>query len=385
MTPFGHTNNHSQNLTISHWNANGLENKLPELKLYMCKYKIDVMCINETKFNDKVKFNVPGYNCHRQDRRNNARAGGVLILIKNNIACSVKNIVSDNVEAIGVQLECKLTIVATYLRPQNKFDGRDFDEILHLDQKVIIVGDLNSKHPSWNSGNRANSNGNLLFKYLLDKQCILLAPDQFTHHPYNANLKSSIIDIAIIKNVVNCRELEVIDELDSDHLPILLKLKSNSANMRQKSQFHDYNKADWKSIRKDIECSIDLTTKIHTVQELDSTVKTITTIIQTAIDKHIPKISTEYYGRKNNPEIGELIKERNKLKRIYQRTGDPEFNLAKNRLTNIIKIKLKADDNKNWEEKLIKLKPKDNSLWKFAKFLTKNEIQPYHIYMDQTA
>ena len=68
-----------------------------------------------------------------------------------------------------------------------------------------------------------------------------------------------------------------------------------------------------------------------------------------------------------------MIKIRNKLRRICQRTNKQEYKNIKNKLSNLIKRKIAIFSNENWNRKLDELEVKDNSLWKMAKCLTKRK------------
>lgn len=73
-------------LIMLNWNANGLINKVNELKYFLQDKKIDFACITETHLNSSVKFTIPDYKVIRTDRQNN-NGGGVMILIKSTISC----------------------------------------------------------------------------------------------------------------------------------------------------------------------------------------------------------------------------------------------------------------------------------------------------------
>lgn len=80
-------------------------------------------------------------------------------------------------------------------------------------------------------------------------------------------------------------------------------------------------------------------------------------------------------------EIRSLIKDRNKLRKMYQRNGDFYVKNEKNRISDLIRKKIKLLRNENLENKLSKLRPDDNTLWRFTKCLTKGQdydIPPLH-------
>ena len=79
--------------------------------------------------------------------RNN-RSGGVALLVNRKI--KLTNIIMPklcNIEAVGIEIindDCKVIIVQVYI-PQNKISKNDMDKLFKLGNKVIIMGDLNSR------------------------------------------------------------------------------------------------------------------------------------------------------------------------------------------------------------------------------------------------
>ena len=171
-----------RNLKIAHWNADGIKNQITEVKQFLVHYKIDILLISETNLSTGNTIQIPGYNLFTKKRGPNAKGGGVLIAAKNNINCSQVNLDTKSIEAIGIKLNQDLTIIAGYLRPQNKLDTKELDSIFNCSSSVILMGDLNCKHRTWNCY-RANQNGTTLYKYLQNTPYTLLAPDGFTHYP----------------------------------------------------------------------------------------------------------------------------------------------------------------------------------------------------------
>lgn len=68
-------------------------------------------------------------------------------------------------EAHAIKIPGNILIVACYKPPQNNIDTNELTSIFKLNNKVLIVGELNSKHTSWHC-KRANASRILLFKYL---------------------------------------------------------------------------------------------------------------------------------------------------------------------------------------------------------------------------
>ena len=69
------------------WNAEGAFNKKLALTRKLHDLKIDIACIQETHLNQNNRFSIRGYQCFRLGREVRHK-GGVLTLIKNNIAAA---------------------------------------------------------------------------------------------------------------------------------------------------------------------------------------------------------------------------------------------------------------------------------------------------------
>ena len=75
-------------LSIVHWNAGGLGNKIHEVPTFLQKYNVDILTVGETWYNKSSKCKIPGYKCYRRDREVSKKAaGGVAIYVKNNLPC----------------------------------------------------------------------------------------------------------------------------------------------------------------------------------------------------------------------------------------------------------------------------------------------------------
>ena len=67
-----------------------------------------------------------------------------------------------------------------------------------------------------------------------------------------------MIDVEIIKNIKNCSNIEAINELFSDHIPIKLTIKNSEIQLNETNSFLNGNKADWKKIPTFVSEKIDL-------------------------------------------------------------------------------------------------------------------------------
>lgn len=83
----------------------------------------------------------------------------------------------------------------------------------------MIIGDLNSKHTTWNC-KTTNQNGRKLHKYLSNTSAIISSPDSPTYYPYDQNRNPDILDVILLKSIPLSIHQEPLFELDSDHLPV---------------------------------------------------------------------------------------------------------------------------------------------------------------------
>jgi exonuclease III len=108
------------NIKIATCNANGITNKIDELKTFLTTEKIDIMIIKETKLttNDKLYFN--NYKTYRHDRPTN----------------------TNSIETITIELTNRVAVTAAYNRPENKFTKTDLKKIFERNRKLIVGGDF---------------------------------------------------------------------------------------------------------------------------------------------------------------------------------------------------------------------------------------------------
>ena len=129
----------------------------------------------------------------------------------------------------------------------------DFDVILINYNKIIIIGDLNSKHANWKC-NTTNANGRKLYKYL-SNSAIIFAPDNLNHYPYDLNKNPDILDVVLLKSTSLIINQEPLFELDSDHLPVKIQI---GASLIQSEQTHKLinGKPDWDKFKRYISDNI---------------------------------------------------------------------------------------------------------------------------------
>lgn len=220
-------------------------------------------------------------------------------------------------EANGIEIvttQGKLKVFSVYHPPASINLVDNIQQIMAEDSSVILAGDLNAKHTDWNS-NTVNSNGRKLSNFINKSTIAVLAPNEPTHYHTDGN--GDILDIALIKNISQQFTVTTLDELSSDHQPLIIKM----GNSHEKDQY-ETKTTNWNQFRKLIEKNAIINVKSK--YEIDIAVLKFEEQTFEAINEATTtKIST--YQPKNLPdEIQYLIKEKNLARKKYHRTLNPE-------------------------------------------------------------
>jgi hypothetical protein len=152
------------------------------------------------------------------------RKGGTAIAVKKGIPhghVELPALVS--VEATGVCIPVGNDIVllaAVYKSPGRPWNNTDILKLLGFKRKTILAGDLNTKHPFWNSS-VSNPSGVQLLELLHKNEFEISAPQCPTH--YSPAENGDILDIVVHQNI-RLSSVAVSDILDSDHLPVMFHI-----------------------------------------------------------------------------------------------------------------------------------------------------------------
>lgn len=357
-------------LTFINWNANSINMKLHELRDFVYQHDPDIMIITETHLDGNKKLKISGYNTYRSDR--DYRGGGVAILCKNNLQSSEeKRKNTGGYESISVLFRINdkdMRVVGIYNSPKNNLKDTDIDYYFSDNKQTIYAGDLNSKHTVWGC-NSSNRNGITLKKIINDKNLTVVAPLEPTYYPVMHNMKPDILDFTIT-NIKLPMYSTVIHELTSDHRPVITNIgiyTEKTPNTTTKINWDLYHNI---LVKDDI-----ATTNHNNTNEVEKDIEKITKNMQNAIDK---ATTTKKYSNtfmKLPREIKVIIKERNKLRKNYQRTLDPGIKNRVKEMNANIKKKCSIYKKKQWEEKIENLSVENNSVWKLAKAL---KTEPYN-------
>lgn len=369
-------------LRMAFWNANGLLKNLHELRIFANTHALDILLINETHLNPSQTPKLSNYTLYRNDRLH-TRGGGTAIFVKSKIAHK-HNITPtlSSIESTSITIYTKhsgpLRINSIYHRPQDKLDPNDLDALLVGHTPTILAGDFNSKHSDWNS-RITNTNGRILRKYANTHPEISIAgPIAPTHFP-NTGVRPDVLDIALLHKLPWIYSIETINDLGSDHNPVLLTLNQLTTPMPTRKSI----KTDWTYFTHRVGEKTIIPRNISDGPELDKAVDNFAEIIISSItdaSKTLPERSPLNLKRDLPIEIQELISTKNNLRRHWHRNPNPSVKKTINKIQSLIRKKLSELAHSTWNKKIQEINPQDGSLWKLCKSLQANPSPNHPIH-----
>jgi endonuclease/exonuclease/phosphatase (EEP) superfamily protein YafD len=366
---------------IIYWNAASLENKAAELINVMQQHNAHIALINETHLTRTLT--LTGYKVYQHSRVNRG-GGGTAIIVRSDIKAEeiiLPELTRLEATAVIVRINNQETILVAAYNPPSEINTDDIKKIFQTTKPIIVAGDLNAKHTSWYNI-KSDQVGKKLLNLSLQEDFVIQAPTTFTRYPNTddnirrrqanqAEIRPSVIDLVLVQNFPQLIELDVLEKLCSDHLPVLMKI--NSTLMRNKSTRRNFNKANWQKYREEVDQYTKSSPSLQTPQAIDEAVKQLTSIIQESIKNNVP-----LYNNSNNntshtlPEdILELIKTRDKLRKVNRLKMDESIQSDLNQLREDINKKIREHQNETWNNKVKNLSTQDNSAWRVTKALTR--------------
>jgi hypothetical protein len=142
-------------LKIIAFNANGIWKQHYELSKQLHDLHTDVTLFSATHLKPYERFYFPKYYLYRIDHRHPKRKGGTANAVRKGIShrqLDLPPLVSIEVTGICIPIgNCKVLLAAVYKSPNHTWCNTDITELLRFRNKSVLAGDLNAKHPFWNS------------------------------------------------------------------------------------------------------------------------------------------------------------------------------------------------------------------------------------------
>lgn len=363
------------NSIIIQWNVCGFRGRLPEIQILEKQYSPTIFAFQEIMTPSIPKNTLGGrYDWNVIVDQNQTNKKGVAIGVSQNTPHTWHTLRTEKLQATAVTIEApiKVTVANIYIPPHyssNEVEREITKEIVNLARQLpkpfIMVGDFNAHNSSWGSF-KNDMRGNLLVQAIAKQNWKVLNDGNPTRiHP--ASGKPSAIDLMIASNDLPDSFVwkSDTDTRGSDHFPIFLQSKDNTARTPTRRKKWVTEEADWDEYAKQIE--LGLAERVHLNPE------ELTSLITQAADKSMRK-TTGYKPKKEVPwwskEVHEAIKERKRALRRLRNSNisNPEhpellkqFKIKRAKARAIIKRARR----KSWEAFLEGISPStsSSSIW----------------------
>ncbi|KAG1672408.1 RNA-directed DNA polymerase from mobile element jockey [Nymphon striatum] len=274
------------------------------------------MCLQETRLNDTCNTTIRRYSIYRRDLPSEHPAGGVCIIVNNQIPHSSVQL-NSSLQAIAVRVSMHkvLTICSIYIPPSSPIIAADVEDLLRqLPSPALICGDFNGHNLLWGS-RVTNPRGRTIENIILHNNLCLYNDTSMTYLDLSAGTYSAL-DLTLCHPSLFQDFTWMVDgDLHtSDHFPI--HVKGNGPPVKGRPQRWKLHKADW-TVFKQL-CAEQL--NISSFAEISDQYSEFITILLEVADISIPKTS-QYPKRFNKPwfnkDCKDAVRERKRLLRKF--------------------------------------------------------------------
>ncbi|GFT18704.1 probable RNA-directed DNA polymerase from transposon X-element [Trichonephila clavipes] len=331
--------------------------------------------VQETWLEPGIDPQIANYRLTKDDRiefPHTVTRGGTAIYCKNEIMhhrVPLPNL--QGMDATAVQIKINnfppINIVSAYVRRRvgHSFPIEDFKKIFNSGSNCIIAGDYNAAHVSWNNA-KSTRFGQVLLKLIRDlRGAKLVAPHTATHLQPRQRF-GSVIDLAVIKHIPFNHSVRVINDLSSDHYPVILEINLIASIIKNPEQLST-NWFNFKfALNKKPLPTVELTSNDNIELAISELNQNFT---EAFVEASKPKFNNA--PKILSPEIKFKIYQRNRLRKFWQRTRCPSIYSQFRTLSCEIAKDIQAYSRVQWEKHIEALSPFDNILWRKSSLLHK--------------
>ena len=240
-------------LRVLQWNAGGLRARSTELLHFLSSHPVDLICIQESNLNSSFSFQIPGFSALRSDHTH-SRSGilspdtmhasdDAIIFVRQGLSfselpTSSLSSLDPYSDYVGVNISLNnssslsfLNVYAPYLLLPNGWQNR-FLFFLHssLLQESLHSWGFNCHHLLWDSRVSSDPRGEEVFDWVISSDLLPLNNPGIPTllHRSSGSRSSPDISFAPSSLAFSC-SWEVLQDLGSDHLPILLSVPLSPA------------------------------------------------------------------------------------------------------------------------------------------------------------
>ena len=368
-------------LRVLQWNAGGLRAKSIELLHFLSSHPVDLICIQESNLNSSSSFQIPGFSALRSDCTHSRSgilspdttnaSGDVLIFVRQGLSFSELSTSSLSSldpysDYVGVNISLNNSSLVSFLNVyappihSSPTDGRtdSFSPSILPSRNLFILGDFNCHHPLWDSRGTSNPHGEGVFDWVISSDLLPLNdPETPTLlHCSSGSRSSPDISFAPSTLAFSC-SWEVLQDLGSDHLPILLFVPLSPVfRPNEGPPSFNFQKARWNGFASyfDSHCP-----SAEEYSSLSFAAALFTSLTLNAVKSFIP------FGRIKRPpkawwsaEVEQAVSERRKVFAAARRSNeDRQAYISASRRASSVIAKAKAEA---WQTTCSSLSPRSN-------------------------
>ncbi|GFW68892.1 reverse transcriptase-like protein-like protein [Trichonephila clavipes] len=225
---------------------------------------------------------------------------------------------------------------------------------------AIYSGDFNAAHVNWHN-TKSTRYGQSLNNLRGAK---LVAPQSLTRAQPHVGRSGTVIDLAVFKHIPFNHSIRVLNDLSSDHYPVILEISLNASIIKNPEKLStNWNNFKFALNNKTVP-SIDFTSYENielAISEINQNFSEAFVEASNPNFKNAPKILSS--------EIKIKIHQRNRLRKIWQRTRCPSIYSEFRSLSREIAKNIKSHFPTQWEKHIEALSPIDNTLWRKSSLL----------------
>ena len=353
------------------YNINSLHAHLEDLICYVCSSYPTIWALTGLHFNELANYRLAAffksrYTLYYQQGTNNF--GGVCFAIAREVPhrlvpqfSQIKNLIVVDV----FNNNKRYTFALIYSPPSEKLPLSILDRLYQYNLNLIIIGDLNARHPNWYDVH-TNHKGYQLNDWLCDKENLRV---------YNAPQPTSLRSQAILDLVIGPLQLSFDrTEIDqtmqvTDHYPVHWNISSFKPTSPQQ---YNVKRINWKLIS----CILDL--KQNFFFTLAEQMKNAPTDFILLYEKFLVSLqercTTYHIIQQYRPSLPlyvvNIIKQRRRLLHLYRSTRSSEHRELLYRMNRYIHYELRAIRKVQWQEFCHRLEPKNTQrFWKQTRSL----------------
>ena len=215
-------------------------------------------------------------------------------------------------------------------------------------KKTIVAGDFNALLPSL--GYSAYNHRGHNIEDIVNSSNLCLSQDSSSeptlfHRRHGTSHKPDLTLIS--SDIFQSAKVTVLNDIGSDHMPILTTITRQSQGKLRESRrcYWNFSKANWNLYRLDTDSEFE---KLPTGKPLEETYKAICSSISKCAKKNIPQGNQRKYKPFWNNDLEAAVKERRRLRKVAQKDPTRENKTAYNKATGKVRHLTRLSKRENW-------------------------------------